>query len=380
MIELHPTSFDGFKEGPAKADQKLLLTDSGTVPLELSELPYDFDLPGLISLLHGDRLRVKLSPILANWLGPSAKLLNVRAYLRRLFPGKRCTVELELMIDHGDALPVGHRRVLGKFYREDQGASVYETLHALRRSGFGASRFAVPEPIAWAREHRLLLLKWADGTLLSSLLLDRSAAGRQMESAAEWLLRLHHCGITAGRRYSFERHLLTLGRWKELLAEVYPQGERLLNALVSRFEECSKDLAGWTPCPTHRDFSPEHLVIHADRLTCLDLDEFCQYDPLFDVAHFIAHLRFLSLTQSGAIGQFDGLCDRFLDNYESSCEEFSSERLNLYLAISYFKLGRFVALIERPEGWDSLLAQLLAEAERTLRRSTWGLEKSSDRR
>ena len=348
---------------------KSLLTNSGTVPLELSELPRDHDLPGLASLLHEERLTTTLSCVLAEWLEPNAQLLQTRVFLRRLFPGKRCSVELELVVDKGNSLPAEHRRLLGKFYKDDQGATLFETLEALRRNGFGAGRFVVSQPVAWVPEYRLLLSSWAEGTLLSSILLARSDAGHQIARAAEWLLRLHHCGITTGRRYSIERHLLTLGRWKKLLTEAYPEGGRLVGTLVARFEERSRDLAGWIPRPTHRDFSHEHLVVQGDQLTCLDLDEFCQYDPLFDVAHFIGHLRFLSLTQFGSIGQFDWLCDRFLAGYQSGCEEFSSERLELYLAISYFKLGRFVALVQRPEGWDTALAELLREAERVVRRN-----------
>ena len=78
---------------------KSLLTNSGTVPLELSELPCDHDLPGLASLLHEERLTTTLSCVLAGWLEPNAQLLQTRVFLRRLFPGKRCSVELELVVD-----------------------------------------------------------------------------------------------------------------------------------------------------------------------------------------------------------------------------------------------------------------------------------------
>src|SRR5881628_1835001 len=71
-------------------------------------------------------------------------------------------------------------------------------------------------------------------------------------------------------------------------------------------------LGGWTPVPTHRDFSPDHIVIDGDRITVLDLDEFCQYDPLLDVAHFVTHLRFLGLVSYGNLSRFDHLAARFL--------------------------------------------------------------------
>src|SRR5207253_1150829 len=175
-------------------------------------------------------------------------------------------------------------------------ATVYQTLGELRRHGLGAGRFAVPEPLAWEPAHRLLLLTWAEGESLSAVVLARPDASPEIEGAAEWLLALHQCGVDTGRRYSFLGHLRTLAGWRELLAAVYPAGERLLEDLLGRFEERGRELSGWAPGPTHRDFSPEHLVVRGNQFTGLDFDEFCQYDPLFDVAHFVAQLGFLVST------------------------------------------------------------------------------------
>src|SRR5947208_16572442 len=112
---------------------KSLLTNSGTVPLELSELPCDHELPGLASLLHQERLTTTLSCVLAEWLEPYAQLLQTRVFFRRLFPGQRCRVELELVVEKRRSHPAEHRRLRGKFYKDDQGPTLLETLDALRR-------------------------------------------------------------------------------------------------------------------------------------------------------------------------------------------------------------------------------------------------------
>src|SRR5437879_13820426 len=105
---------------------KSLLTNSGTVPLELSELPCDHDLPGLASLLHEERLTTTLSCVLAEWLEPNAQLLQTRVFLRRLFPGKRCSVERELVVDKGSSLPAERRRLLRKLDTVAQGGTLCE--------------------------------------------------------------------------------------------------------------------------------------------------------------------------------------------------------------------------------------------------------------
>ena len=266
--------------------------------------------------------------------------------------------------------PIERHRILAKYYAGHHGATVYENCQELWRRGFSIGDLRIAEPIAYHPRWRVLFLGWESGHTLRDSLMAGEDANRAVEGAALWLLKLHACRFRGGRIYGYQRHFHTLGVWERNLVCAHREiGEIFggIRTLIKReLAKCKKG----PRVPTHRDFSPEHLVVEEDRFVGLDFDEFCQYDPLFDVAHFIAHLRFLSLTQFGSIGQFDWLCDRFLAGYQSGCEEFSSERLELYLAISYFKLGRFVALVQRPEGWDTALAELLREAERVFRRNS----------
>jgi aminoglycoside phosphotransferase (APT) family kinase protein len=328
-------------------------------------VPLDPALPGLTLLRQPARLREAVAPLLADWLGPEDRLVDTRvAAIRHLLPGKRCSAELELVLGPAPEAPVRFRRVLGKLYSDEQGATVYETLRELRDHGFGTGPFLVPQPLAYDADHHLLLLDWAEGESLSARLLTPSAAGHAIERAAAWLLRLHRCGVTSGRRYSFGRHVQTLEGWTQQLTAVFPDGERLLADLLGGIEERGRSGPGWDPGPTHRDFSPEHLVVAGPQLVGLDFDEFCQYDPLFDVAHFIAHLRFFGLTRFGAMTYFDWLADRFLASYEADGGDSSEERLRLYEAIAYLKLGRFVALVQPARDWRQLLPALLSEGRR----------------
>src|SRR5215470_526721 len=98
---------------------RTLLTSTATTPLEAFELPVNPALPGYASLCQPSQLKATLARVLDHWLGPEVHLLNSRAYLRRLSPGKRCSIELELVIEHKDGV-MEDRRLLGKLYNEDQ--------------------------------------------------------------------------------------------------------------------------------------------------------------------------------------------------------------------------------------------------------------------
>src|SRR5207244_7213973 len=89
------------KGGRGIVRKENLVANTEAAPLEPNALPFDPALPGTALLHQPTQLREILSRLLVQWLGPDAHLLNSRAYLRRLSPGKRCSIELELVIEIG---------------------------------------------------------------------------------------------------------------------------------------------------------------------------------------------------------------------------------------------------------------------------------------
>jgi Ser/Thr protein kinase RdoA (MazF antagonist) len=185
-----------------------------------------------------------------------------------------------------------------------------------------------------------------------------------VERSAAWLVKLHTSGVTGRRWYTFDRHLHTLAHWQRRVVDVYPEATSPLAAVLRRIEAQGRALSGWEPAPTHRDFSPDNIVLDGSQLSALDFDEFCQYDPLFDVAHFVAHLRLLGLMSSGMVQRFDELATHFQMAYEAQAKEYSAARVRLYEAITYLKLAHIIACITRPHSWQQSVATLLGEAQK----------------
>jgi aminoglycoside phosphotransferase (APT) family kinase protein len=284
----------------------------------------------------------------------------------RYVPGKRCNFQIELVIARGPGAAIERRRVVGKVYAKNHGAKVYRMLQEFRTYGFATDRFLVPQPLAYDARWNLLVLTWAEGELLRSLLLSDADVSWQIEDAADWLLQLHQCDVTTGPPLTLHRHLQTLMTQKQRLVEVYPESAGLLENLLLRIDERGAALAGWMPGPTHGDFSPDHLVFNSGQLTALDFDEFCQYDPMFDVAHFMSHLQLLGLRYFGAMNRFDALAERFRSAYQAGAPGYSTERLRLYQAVAYFKLAHIVAVVVRPPAWKEAVDTFLSEAQLAL--------------
>ncbi len=326
----------------------------------------DSALPGY-ALLRQDKLRTELiSGLLRHWLHPQAELLESNALLRRHVPGKRCNFQIDLTILPAPGAPVERRRVVGKVHAQDQGAKVTEVLHEFRSHGFAVGTFLVPQPLAYDPRWKLLLLAWSGGELLRSLVLGGSEVSHRMEEAANWLLKFHQCGVTTGRRHTFRRHLEALASQKQRLVNVHPELEGRLERILCRIEERGEAICGWTAGPTHYDFSPDHLLFDEAQVTVIDFDEFRQYDPLFDVAHFMAHLRLLGLRYMGDVARFDELGEVFQKAYRVGAQDYSEARVRFYQAVAYFKMAHIVGAVVRPPAGKEAVELFLCETQRML--------------
>lgn len=322
----------------------------------------DAALPTLSLLERPAELIGILSSLLAKKLGTKGQVVECRASVRRYVPGKRCIVLFEVRIESESSI-VESQNLIGKFYANGYGQRVFETLQELWSLGFANGRLTVSEPLAYDPHWQLLLLDHSKGQLLRNLILAQSDLHGALEGAAEWLAKLHSCDIPSGRRYSMESHLQTLRARKQALEQVSLDSARRFCEILIAIEKRAHDFEERSTGPTHRDFSPDHLLVDENRFTGLDFDEFCQYDPLFDVAHFMAHVGYLGLLHSGSLHYFDPLAARFCTAYQACARNRSFARLELNLALAYLKLAQIVALVTRPDNWEEMTHALLAEAQ-----------------
>lgn len=344
---------------------------TGAIPPNVAvAVPNDSALPGCELLLH-EKLRTEvLAHSLKDWLGPEAELLESKAVLLRHVPGKRCNFLLELMISPTPGAAIERRRVTGKVYAEYHGAKVYRILQEFRGHGLGDGRYRVPQPLAYEPRWKLLLVGWAEGDLLRSRILGDPDVSLYMYEVANLLVQFHQSGVAGGSRYTFRRHLETLAGQKMHLTRILPELEGLLDSILQGIKERGEAISGWAPGPTHRDFSPDHLVMNGESLTALDFDEFRQYDPMFDVAHFRAHLQLLGVRYAGDVNRFDELGNIFQKAYRGSARDYSEERVRFYQAVAYIKLAYISAVVVRPPAWEKTVEMFLREAAGVLKQDS----------
>lgn len=313
----------------------------------LETIPVDSALPALEALRHPELRIALLIPVLKG-----EALLRAEYDVIRHVPGKRCLLQLTLTTRRGNT------RLLAKTFSKGRGSRMDEASRELFAAGFGTGPYLVCEPMGYDASTDTCFFSLGEGQPLAELIVSGAAAADDFERAGAWLRKLHTSGVTAGRKYDFSRHLYTLGLQGAALS---PELSEIFSTVLRAMREKTNLLAGASTGPTHRDFSPHHLLFGAGLVTGIDLDEFCQYYPLFDVVHFLAHLRLMALYEARIAEGLDEYAAAFLSGYGRSAV--NRPEYDFLAAVAFLKTAHIAGAVHRRHDGREAALVMLKEAQ-----------------
>lgn len=223
--------------------------------------------------------------------------------LLRHKPGRRALIEYRFA---GDTSPDTPRPWLGKLRAKGLDKRSFELQRKLHASGFDENSpdgISVPRPVGMLPELRMWLQEKVPGDTLT----DRWQSPQSVPLArrvSEAIHRLHRAPVTPYSTHTIDDELAILRRRLTEVAEQNAWRSRIL-AVLSGCERIAETLVPSSPCGIHRDFYPDQLLAHGERLYLLDLDLYCLGDPALDVGNFIAHMMEYALRTQGDIHAFD---------------------------------------------------------------------------
>jgi Ser/Thr protein kinase RdoA (MazF antagonist) len=188
-------------------------------------------------------------------------------------------------------------RIYGKTFASGRGPKVYGILRAITEAQPFGDEVALPAPVAWIPEVKLLLQQGIPGeTPDASLLRSRPEVMTQVALA---LARFHASGLYLGRVHLPAQELAPIAGRLDDVAAVDPaladRGRRVLAAIAL-------DAFPWREQPIHRDCYHEQFVIDGARLGVLDLDDAAMGEPAVDIANMLAHLSLLEVQAGVDLG------------------------------------------------------------------------------
>ncbi|MBI4499375.1 MAG: phosphotransferase [Chloroflexi bacterium] len=259
-------------------------------------------------------------------------VLGATKKLRKLIVEYRLRAHHAAQTDAVEELPV-----IGKAYARDRGAYAYAVMAALHARGFSADRgCAVPRPLAYLPEWRVLLQGKALGVQLSSLLYhpDRGPAGAGQ--AARWLARLHQSALPEelAPRAEPRDGLEDYGRD---LAAAYPGQRRSVQDLLTRLTDLLGEPSRETLVPTHGDYHPKNIFLDGPTVTVIDFDTFALGEPARDLGYFLAQCAIMAYHKRGSFAPALAPIQAFLEGYRAAGLDPDLRRAARYVARAFFQ-------------------------------------------
>ena len=261
-----------------------------------------------------------------------------------------------------------------KLYTDSLGPHSYEVMRQLWDYGFNsASRFQIPEPLAFLPDHNFVLMRGVCGEPLSNALKDDSMIDLidGCREAACWLAAFHRSSIRFGEPES---------DWDSL--KIFRVSVRLIKAAATRPEERDALLdymhslksrikhfpSNLPVAQTHGRYHHEHVFIAGNQISVIDWDRSRPTNPAKDVAEFLRVLRMSAFRTHPNMTLADEATDAFLDEYLNQVPEVAESLPYYWSAFLWLSLFGFLKKVDPEDPRRALLLDYhLREMELAMR-------------
>jgi hypothetical protein len=321
--------------------------------LELRVETADPALPALEDILDPGAARDLLQQVVARAGYDDATVAACQPNVVRYKPGSRCTVVVDVSYAEGNGNRPGPDPIVIKTHQGDKGQTAWEAMTALWQSPLARSGVVtLAEPLGYEPERRILFqgpipedstLKELARTAIAdggASALDRLR--EELGKTGHALAALHKSETSYGETATIEGELDELREVVQRLSLSVPPLEAAAEPLLARLEELSVEYPVGPIVPSHHDFRPAQVLLHAGQVGFIDFDGASMAEPALDLGRFRAKLRDIGISVLSASGQpltgspltdnldlMDDLCEHFLVAYQERARV-SRERVLLW--------------------------------------------------
>jgi hypothetical protein len=313
--------------------------------LLLEKFPHDSKLPGVARALLGDRAEILAA--LRQLHGKSARILSLKPVRYR--PHIACVVQL---VAGGTGIS-GERCYYLKFYADESGAGVAQSLPGAH----GAARCDILRPSLSIPMLNAVLWPEAPGTAVSHSIQQGDGAAAVAAAAAsvrafhETQLNLPVAAATDVVLRDIEKHV---GFIHHFLPDERRNLATLSETIPGRFDNSVR-------MPIHHDMKPEHVLVHGQDCTLIDVEGLALGDPALDIGNMAARMQAMSWLN----GIDTATCQSFASQFVTQSLPLEPVRIDAAIALGKVKLATY-AISHQIEGWSAIAALEIEAAARVL--------------
>ncbi|MDQ3524476.1 MAG: aminoglycoside phosphotransferase family protein, partial [Chloroflexota bacterium] len=251
--------------------------------------------------------------------------------------------------------------VYGKTFASRRGPKVHAITSAITSARAFGPDIALPEPIAYLPDLKLLAQRPVAGEPIVPDLLDGDTW--LAERIATALYRFHTSGLELGRLHDLTKELSPLEMRAEQVGEHAPELRDIAESCLRRIQSDNTANVAWRHTPVHRDFYHDQVLIDDGNLAVLDLDDASMSEPAVDVANFGAHLILLAAQHPEQAANLASVRRSFTGHYRALDHALDGDLLRFLTATTLLRLAGIH--VSRSNG-EAVARTLITECERWL--------------
>lgn len=263
----------------------------------------------------------------------------------------------------------GAPKAVLKVYTENGYPEAKQSARTFNTRKASGDLLVVPQRLGHSDKHHVLAFQWAEGDLLSDLLLRRDVDYAALERVGTALSEAHRLNASKLPQLTRESEASILLSVASGLSFLCPHLADRVNTLARRLSALLLQ-EPLVSRPVHGDFYAKQVLLAGERVVILDFDSAVAGDPAFDLGLFIAHLERGALRHTVRRDSVVPAADALLSGYRAATDmPVAEQKVGLYVAAGLLKLAPHPFRNLHPD-WPAGIEATLARAEAKLNKVT----------
>ncbi|MGI9335490.1 MAG: aminoglycoside phosphotransferase family protein, partial [Gammaproteobacteria bacterium] len=231
-------------------------------------------------------------------------------------------------------------------------------------------------PMAYQCADRLLWQEGLPGRTLLSIARDGNLRRCLVERTAKAVAALHRSDIACTEEVGIDRILGKLETTRALIAVAQPGCAIAVSEVVDRLVAKAPDGSRASKATVHRDLHPKNIIVDADELAIIDLDDLARGPALQDIGSFVATMLCRAMLQGVPLVDVERTVESFLRCYGVQVPwPLPPAEIAWHTAAALIAERAFRCVTRLKPGHFAILADVIALADRIARspdaRSAW---------
>jgi len=250
-----------------------------------------------------------------------------------------------------------------KVLRDGEASVAFEHLETLHNNNQPNQYFSLVKPLACINKINAVLLEESPGVPFDQLLRENKKVIENVQRVAKGLAEFHTVG-----KVSRERTATEFIRRGQRAVDLLTWADKNIGAKANTLLEHIKPLLCFDQlCATHLDIKPDHVLIHSDRITFIDMDSSAMSDPAADVAMMCVRLDAMHPIEGVSLAVLEPAKRAFLDTYYEHLGSIDRPGLSAHMGLASLKVSLYFLQHLEPN-WQSRVTSLLDDALKELTR------------